>query len=71
MVKFILHTTHGDPYYIGLNGIELYDQSGRLMAVSPDQLQAIPFRYGVLTYCLMSTDILKLWLIFLFMYALM
>ena len=29
--KFVLQKTHGDPHYIGLNGLELYDKNNRLI----------------------------------------
>ena len=32
-----LFSTHGDNYYIGLNGIELYDQLGNLLIVNPQE----------------------------------
>ena len=45
MVKIVIRSTHGDPHYVGLNGIALYDSSGVQVAISPDQLQATPSRY--------------------------
>ena len=44
MVKIVIRSTHGDPHYVGLNGIALYDSSGVQVAISPDQLQATPSR---------------------------
>ena len=32
-----LFSTHGDNYYVGLNGIELYDQLGNLLIVNPQE----------------------------------
>ena len=29
-----LYSTHGDNYYIGLNGIELYDQLGDIVSIN-------------------------------------
>lgn len=43
-MKFVLLSSQGDPYYIGLNGFEIYDEYGRLIELSEDQLQAAPFR---------------------------
>jgi protein JBTS26 len=44
MLKFVLLTSQGDPYYIGLNGFEIFDHHGRLIELSEDQLQAAPYR---------------------------
>lgn len=45
MIKIVLLSSHGDQYYIGLNGLQLYDQAGYLVHLSDDQLQATPYRY--------------------------
>jgi hypothetical protein len=45
MVKVVLHNTHGDTYYIGLNGIAIHDVYGHQIAIQVDQIQAIPFRH--------------------------
>ena len=35
--KIVLLSTHGDPFYVGLGGIEVADAEGRVMALDPDQ----------------------------------
>ena len=37
-----LTATHGDLYYIGLNAIALFDESGAAIRVRPEQLIAVP-----------------------------
>ena len=44
MIKFVLSSTHGDQYYIGLNGIQIYDERGSLVSIASDQIHATPFR---------------------------
>ncbi len=44
MVKIVIHSTHGDANYVGLNSLALFDQAGRLIEVCPDQIQATPWR---------------------------
>jgi hypothetical protein len=44
MVKIVIHSTHGDGNYVGLNSLALFDQAGRLIEVCPDQIQATPWR---------------------------
>jgi len=40
--RFNLYTTHGDPYYIGLNGIQMYDQNGLPLLTDRVKLCAQP-----------------------------
>ena len=46
--KFALLSTWGDPYYIGLDCVELYDTNGRKISVSPEQVDATPHSINVL-----------------------
>jgi hypothetical protein len=43
-LRLVVRSTWGDPYYVGLNGIELLDTAGRIISLSADQLQATPYR---------------------------
>ncbi|TMW65353.1 hypothetical protein Poli38472_007995 [Pythium oligandrum] len=43
MLKFVLWTTWGDPYYLGLNGIEFYDHTGKRIIEEPSQIFARPY----------------------------
>jgi len=44
MIKFVIRSTHGDLYYVGLNGLEIYEVGGRKVILTPDQIHATPFR---------------------------
>jgi hypothetical protein len=44
MIKICIHSTHGDGYYVGLNGLALYDRYGCIIPINTDQLQATPYR---------------------------
>jgi hypothetical protein len=44
-MKIVLLSSHGDQYYIGMNGFQLYDGVGDLVHLSEDQLQATPYRF--------------------------
>lgn len=42
MLKFLMYSTWGDQNYLGLNGIELYDQHGKPLKVHPSFCVAYP-----------------------------
>lgn len=42
IVKFVMMSTWGDTFYLGLNGIELYDQNNQLIEVRDDLIDAQP-----------------------------
>ncbi|GMF32227.1 unnamed protein product [Phytophthora fragariaefolia] len=43
LLKIVCWTTWGDPYYLGLNGLELYDFSGTRIVEKPPIITAVPF----------------------------
>jgi hypothetical protein len=44
MMKIELLCNHGDPFYIGLNGVQILDKNGNIIEIGEDQLQASPYR---------------------------
>jgi len=42
MMKVIVHTNWGDGYYVGLDGLQLFDHSGKEILIKPSQVHAIP-----------------------------
>ncbi|CAF3038620.1 unnamed protein product [Rotaria socialis] len=40
--EFHLHATHGDAYYIGLNGLEFYDENGERIGLTEQNIAAYP-----------------------------
>ncbi|XP_069503122.1 katanin-interacting protein [Ambystoma mexicanum] len=46
--QFQLLTSWGDPYYIGLNGLMLYDENGEKIALTEDNIAAFPDSVNIL-----------------------
>ena len=40
--KCVIHSSHGDPFYVGLNGLELADVDGRVLPLDGSNVEAIP-----------------------------
>ncbi|KAG2373969.1 hypothetical protein C9374_011634 [Naegleria lovaniensis] len=46
--KFHLISSHGDPYYVGLNGIELYDARHEKIPLASNNIHASPYSVSIL-----------------------
>lgn len=38
-----IHSTWGDPYYVGLNGIQIYDEHGNKIQIHPNSKYSFNF----------------------------
>lgn len=48
MFQFQLFSTWGDPYYIGMNGLEFYDENGYRIRLTENNITAYPHSVNVL-----------------------
>jgi protein JBTS26 len=44
VIKIVIITTWGDTDYVGLNGLQMFDASGKIVTIKQNQLQAVPLR---------------------------
>lgn len=48
LLRFVIHSSWGDPYYVGLDGIRLVGEDGREIPVDPRRVDAVPRSVRVL-----------------------